>query len=401
MTSIALEWLHLLARWTHVIAAIMWIGDSFLFMWMDSSLAPPSRPRAGAVVGELWMVHSGGFYEVVKRKVLAPGEIPASLHWFKWEAYTTWISGFLLLGIVYYMGGGVYLLDRSGPGLGLGAAIALSLALLAIAWLAYDALWSSPLARRPAVAGLVSFALIVGAALGLTRVYSGRAAYVELGAMLATVMAANVWRRIIPAQSQMLAAARAGREADASLGARAKVRSTHNHYLTLPVVFTMLSNHFPSTYGNRLSWLVLVLLVVFGASVKYVMNFRARSNPWFVAAAIASLAAVVSLTVPARHGAAAPARAGAGVRFATVHAIIERRCVTCHAAKPSNPSFTEPPSGIILQDPRRIASLAARIQVRAVETRTMPLGNLTGMTDAERDTLGAWIAQGAHIDGER
>ncbi len=400
MPTLALEWLNLAARWIHVIAAIMWIGDSFLFMWMDRSLVQPSRPREGAVVGELWMVHSGGFYEVVKRKVLAPGEMPKTLHWFKWEAYTTWISGFFLLGIVYYFSGGVYLVDRSVSGIGLAGAIALSVGLLAGAWLVYDALWRSPLGRRRVPAGLISFGLIVAAAWGLTRVFSGRAAFIHLGAMLGTVMAANVWRVIIPAQAKMVAATRAGRPADATQGERAKLRSTHNHYLTLPVLFTMLSNHFPSTYGSPFNWLVLVLLVVTGAALKYVMNFRGRSNRWIVLLALISLFAVVTLTARAsRPAAAGDDYAGrAPVAFETAREIIQRRCVTCHAARPANPSFPEPPNGVTLEDARRIHDLAPRILVRAVVTKTMPLGNLTGMTDEERDSLGAWIAQGARIE---
>ncbi len=403
MTPIAIEWLNLLVRWIHVIAGIMWIGDSFLFMWMDRSLSPPSRPRAGAVDGELWMVHSGAFYEVVKRKVLAPGELPKPLHWFKWEAYTTWISGFFLLGIVYWLGRGIYLLDGSAPGLGAGGAVALSAGLLVASWFIYDALWRSPLGRNATLAGLISFALVIAAAYGLTRVFSGRAAYLELGAMLGTIMAANVWRVIVPAQRGMIAATAAGKPADATLGARAKARSTHNHYLTLPVLFTMLSNHFPGTYGHSLNWLVLVLLMVVGAAAKYVMNFRGGGHRWIGLAGGAALIAVVALTTRVPHaGSASGGHAFAGrASFASARGILERRCVGCHAAKPSNPSFPEPPSGITLEDPTRIASLAPRILVRAVQTRTMPLGNLTGMTDAERDTLAAWIAQGARVDRER
>jgi uncharacterized membrane protein len=403
MPTPALEWLHLAARWIHVIAAIMWIGDSFLFMWMDRSLVAPSRPREGDVVGELWMVHSGGFYEVVKRRVLAPGEMPRTLHWFMWEAYTTWITGMLLLGIVYYFSGGVYLIDRSVSGLGLGAAIGISLGLLVAAWLVYDALWRSPLARSPALAAGVGFALIVATSYGLTRIYPGRAAFIQLGAMLGTIMVTNVAHVIIPAQRAMVAATRAGRAADAALGVKAKQRSTHNHYLTLPVLFTMLSNHFPSTYGSRHAWLVLALLVITGTALKYVMNYRARSHPSVVLAGAAALVAAVALTARPSPGtrAAASYRDAAPVAFAEVRAIIERRCLTCHATHPSNPSFPQPPSGIVLEDPRRIQSLAPRILVRAVETRTMPLGNLTGMTEEERATLGAWIAQGARIDGAR
>ena len=401
MPTFVLEWLNLVLRWIHVIAGIMWIGDSFLFMWMDRSLRPPTRPRDGAVVGELWMVHSGGFYEVVKRKYLAPNEVPASLHWFMWEAYTTWISGFFLLGVVYYFGGGVYLVDRSVSGIGVGAAIALSLTLLVVGYLVYDLLWSSPLASRPAVAGLISFALIVAAAWGLTHVFSGRAAFVHVGALLGTIMAANVGHHVIPAQRKMLAATRAGQPVDVTLGERAQRRSIHNHYLALPVLFTMLSSHFPATYSHPLSWLVLTLLIIVGAAAKYVMNFRGRSSRWVMAAGALALMAVIALTarVPGAATAGPDLRGAPPVSFAEAQAIIERRCVTCHAAKPSNPSFPEPPSGVVLEDPRRIQDLAPRIMVRAVVTKTMPLGNLTGMTDEERRVLGAWITQGAKIDG--
>lgn len=400
MPAFALEWLNLILRWIHVIAGIMWIGDSFLFMWMDRSLTPPTRPRDGAVVGELWLVHSGGFYEVVKRKYLTPAEVPASLHWFKWEAYATWISGFFLLGVVYYSGAGLYLVDRSVSGIGVGAAIALSLGLIAGGYLVYHALWSSPLARRGVLAAVVSFALIVALAWWLTHVFSGRAAFVHVGAILGTIMAANVLRVIIPAQNRMLAATRAGEPVDVTLGERAKRRSIHNHYLTLPVLFTMLSSHFPTTYGHPQAWLVLTLLIIVGAAAKVVMNFRGRSNRWVVAAGGAALVAVVMLT--ARVPGASPASpdfAGAPpVAFAEARSIIESRCVTCHAAHPTNPSFPEPPSGVVLEDPARIRALAPRILERVVVTRTMPLGNLTGMTEEERRTLGAWIVQGARID---
>lgn len=400
MPALLLEWLNLALRTLHVIAAIMWIGDSFLFMWMDSNLSPPRKPREGAVVGELWMVHSGGFYEVVKRKFLAPNELPEPLFWFKWQSYLTWISGFLLLVVVYYLGGAVYLTDRAVAPLGSAAAIATSVSLLIAGWLAYDALWSSPLGRRPRLAAGLSFALIVVAAYAVTHLFSGRAAFLQLGAMLGTVMAANVWRRIIPAQTQMLAATRAGETVDVSLGVRAKTRSIHNHYATLPVLFTMLSNHFPSTYSHPLNWLVLVLLLIVGASLKYVMNYRARSNRWIVLAGTAALIASVVLTARASRGAGADAGlAGAPrVAFAEAHAIVERRCTNCHATHPSNPSFPAPPNGIVLEEPERIRSLAPRILERAVVTKTMPLGNLTGMTEDERRTLGAWIAQGANID---
>jgi len=398
LPPLVLEWLNLLVRWIHVLAAIMWIGDSFLFMWMDSNLSAPTRPRAGAVAGELWMVHSGGFYEVVKRRFLAPDELPPALFWFKWQAYSTWITGFLLLAIVYYLGGGTYLVDPVLSKLGHGAAVGVSLGMMAAAWLAYDALWMSPLGRNPRVATTISFALLALAAWGSTAIFAGRAAYLQFGAVVGTVMAANVWRRIIPSQDQMLAATRAGTAVDTSLGVRAKTRSIHNHYLTLPVLFTMLSNHFPATYGHAQNALVLLLIVVVGMALKFVMNFGLRRSGWVVAAGAASLAVAIAMTVRTTAPVADPALAREPeVSFAEVRTILEQRCLTCHAEQPTHPAFPIPPSGIVLEDPRRVRELAPRILVRVVHTETMPLGNLTAMTPEERVRIGAWVAQGAKI----
>ncbi|MCC6651259.1 MAG: urate hydroxylase PuuD [Candidatus Eisenbacteria bacterium] len=396
MPAIVSEWLNILLRWTHIIAAIMWVGDSFLFMWMDRHLEKPSRPRDGDVTGELWMVHSGGFYEVVKRRTLSVGEIPERLHWFKWQAYTTWLSGIALLAVVYWFGGAVYLVDHSVSPLSAAQAVGLSAASLVAGWLLYDALWMSSLARRPGVAVAVSLLLLAGVAVGFTHAFSGRGAFLMTGAFLATIMAANVWRRIIPAQKQMMAATRAGKAADATLGARAKSRSTHNHYLTFPVVFCMLSNHFPSMYGHSQPAAVLLLFMTFGITFKYWMNFRGRTPQWILAAGVLSLLGLVGLTAPRPAGAVA----GAGsvttaVDYETARRVMERRCFTCHSLHPTNPSFPEPPSGVRFDEPERMVALAERIRVRAVETKTMPLGNLTGMTDEERDTLAAWIAAGA------
>jgi uncharacterized membrane protein len=398
MDAYVLEWLQLIGRWVHVLAAIMWIGDSFLFMWMDAQLRPASRPRDGDVAGEMWMVHSGGFYEVVKRRVLAPHELPEALHWFKWQAYTTWLSGAFLLVVVYYLGGTAMLVDPSIARLGHGQAVALSVALIAATWLLYDALWSSPLRDRPRLAMTLTVAIVAALTLAMTSWFGGRAAYLLTGAALGTAMAANVWRRIIPSQSQMLAATRAGLAADAMLGMRAKQRSIHNHYATLPVLFTMLGTHFPTLYGHRAAGVVLLLVMVVGVAAKHVMNHRGRSHRGLVAAGVVALIAVVTLTVPrAGRGATAAAATGPPVAFAEVQAILERRCASCHAARPVHPAFPEPPNGVVLEAPETIRALATRIRVRAVETRTMPLGNLTGMTDAERATLGAWVAQGARI----
>jgi uncharacterized membrane protein len=388
---LAFEWLGALARWIHVLAAILWIGDSFLFMWMDSSLEPVRRPREGAVVGELWMVHSGGFYEVVKRRSLRPEELPPRLHWFRWQAYTTWLSGVFLLLVVYGLGERALLVE-SGSRLSHGPALAVALASLVAGWLAYDLACRSPLARSPKRLGLALAVGFAATAFGLTRLYGARASWLLMGALLGTIMVANVAHVIIPGQRRMLAQTRAGQPVDTSHGTRAKARSTHNHYLTLPVLFLMLSQHFPSGYGHPAGWLVLVLVAIVGMALKYVMNARGRSDWRIVVAGAAALVGAVLMTArPSGDGARAAALA-IEVPEAQALAIVERRCTSCHSDHPSNPSFPEPPSGVKLDTPERLRAMAERVRVRAVDTHTMPLGNLTGMTQGERDTLGAWLA---------
>jgi uncharacterized membrane protein len=290
MDSLLQEWLDLVVRWVHVIAGIAWIGSSFFFMWLDSHLEKPAAPRKG-IEGELWMTHSGGFYRVEKIKV-APDEMPRTLHWFKWEAAFTWMSGVTLLAIVYYLGTGLDFLDERLAGLGsVGVTIA-GFAVLGIAWLIYDALYMSPLAKTP-FAALIGCALLGTAAYVFTQFMSGRAAYLHVGAIMGTVMAANVWVRIIPAQRELVAATKAGRQADERFGHRAKQRSVHNNYMTLPVVFIMISNHFSSTWGHALNWLVLAGLALVGAGVRHYFNLRNRGeNAWWIwpAAAVAMLA---------------------------------------------------------------------------------------------------------------
>jgi uncharacterized membrane protein len=301
LPPLALEWLGALLRWVHVLAAIMWVGDSFLFMWMDSSLEPPRKAREGDVQGEMWMVHSGGFYEVVKRRSLRPEDMPPNLYWFMWQSYTTWISGVCLLAVVYWLGDGALLVD-SGARLSHGQAIAVSAASLLAGWLVYDGACRSPLAKQPrALTALLAVAL-AGAIFGFTHVFGARAAWLQTGAMIGTIMTANVFRVIIPGQARMLAQTRAGVPVDTGPGKLAKYRSTHNHYLTLPVLFMMLSQHFPSGYGHPLSWLVLLLVTTVGVVLKYVMNFRARSDWRAVTLGVAALVAAVVLTARPGRG---------------------------------------------------------------------------------------------------
>jgi uncharacterized membrane protein/cytochrome c551/c552 len=395
MSPVIQEWLNLVVRWAHVVAAIMWIGDSFLFMWLDKQLLKPTnRTLEGDVVGEMFMAHSGGFYEVVKRRSL--DKLPEPLHFFKWESYFTWISGFLLLIIVYYLGDRAMLTDASSP-LSHLQAIAISLGLIVAGLGLYDVLCRTPLIHNNIAFGAVGFVLITAAAFGISHVFSARASFLQVGAMLGTIMASNVFFRIIPSQQHMLASTKAGQPVDTSYGARAKQRSTHNHYLTLPVLFTMLSNHFPVLYGHPQPWAILALMFLAGAGVKYIMNFRTETPPAVFGGTLLALAGVALMTAPQGIEIDPALAAGPKVSFATAQTIIQTRCVTCHAEKPAHPSFPAPPQGVMLDTPERIRSHSERVYLRAVQTQTMPLGNMTSMNEPERKLLGAWIAQGSDI----
>lgn len=397
MLPVLHEWLNLALRWAHVIAAIMWIGDSFLFMWLDSHLEPPLRKREGDVSGELWMTHSGGFYEVVKRRSLRPQELPPTLHWFKWESYTTWITGFFLITVVYYFGDQAPLVETTS-GMLHAEGVAISLSLLFGGVVVYDLLCRTPLVNHLRVFGLVALGILMGVIWALHGVFTPRAIFLQVGAMMATVMSSNVLLRIIPAQRHMLAATKAGTPVDTSYGLRAKLRSTHNHYATLPVLLMMLSNHFPSVYGTSTPWFVFALVAVVGVGVKALMNKRRNMHPVPLVGTFAALGLVIFLTMPASSKGAVDAFAKADkVPFDRVHTIIQTRCITCHAQHPANPAFPAPPNGIVLEAPEQIAQLKDRIFVRAVETKTMPLGNMTGMTEEERQVVGAWIAQGGDL----
>jgi uncharacterized membrane protein len=283
------EWLHLVLRGIHIVAAIMWIGSSLFFMWLDGSLERPENPKEG-VEGELWMVHSGGFYQVEK-KLVAPSGMPRTLHWFKWEAAFTWISGICLLVLLYYLGGGLLLVDPQVSSIGPGAATALGIGVLVVSWGIYDAMWSSRLREARGLAIALSVALVFGVAYGLHRTLSGRAAYMHVGAMLGTWMVANVWMRILPSQRALVAAVKEGKKPDPELGKRAKERSRHNNYMTYPVIFIMISNHFPNTYGSRSAWIILAFVFLASVAVRHYQNTRGGS-PQQLLGALAALFAL-------------------------------------------------------------------------------------------------------------
>jgi uncharacterized membrane protein len=395
MDPYANEWLQFLARWLHVVAAIAWIGASFYFIALDNHLRPPADPtnEEHGVGGEAWEIHGGGFYQVLKYR-LAPPRLPEPLYWFKWEAYTTWLSGFALMVFLYYFNADTYLVDKSVADLSDAVAIGISIGLLAVAWVVYDVLCR--LLRSELVLAGVLLGLTTLAAWGASELFSGRASYVQVGSMLGTMMAGNVFLVIIPAHWDLIRAKEAGREPDPAPALRAKQRSVHNNYLTLPVVFAMLSNHFPATYGHSWSWLVLVALMTIGAWIRHFFNLRhaGRTVWWIPVTAALGIAAVAVAIRPDDGSGSAPAGTAA-VPFARAQAIVQARCVPCHSSAPTRVDAA--PLGIVLDTPEQIEAQASLIERVAVSTKTMPIGNATDMTQAERDELGAWIRQGAKI----
>jgi len=400
MDPVLSEWLSLALRWAHIITGIAWIGSSFYFMWLDSHLEPPEKPKDG-VEGELWMTHSGGFY-VVEKMNLAPHEVPRTLHWFKWEAAWTWITGFLLLIVVYYFGSASFLIDPEVADISHTQAIVISLVVFIVAWAVYDGMYRSPLRHTGAWAEIVGIILLCLAIWGLSQVFSGRGAYVHVGAMIGTIMVANVWMIIIPGQRKLVEATKAGEPLDARLAFNAKQRSVHNNYLTLPVVFIMMSSHYSGTYGHEYNWLILIAMFAVGAVARHWFNLRNAGSKavWPVPVAVIGFVAVAYLASPyfASTGTASVDADAEAVTFAQAYEVLANRCVSCHTEKPTDKNFDTAPKNVMFDTPRQIKSAAARIRAVSVLTKTMPLGNQTKMTAAERILLGRWIAAGANIE---
>ena len=392
MEAYIVDWLNLLARWLHLVAGVAWIGASFYFVMLDNSLSPP-RPGEGrrGVSGELWAVHGGGFYHSRKFPTGPKEEpLPEKLHWSKWEAYTTWLSGMALLALVYWYGASTYLIDRSVMPLSPGAAVAISVAFIGGGWLVYDFLCRMLAGRENLLAGAM-LALVLAAAWALFQLFGARAAYVHVGAMLGTLMAANVFFHIIPGQKRMLADIRAGRAPDPTPGVIGKQRSVHNTYFTLPVLFAMISVHYPMTYGHAQGWIVLGVIMLAGVLIRqyYVLRHKGRASlllPALAAVLLAGLAVALAPRPTVAASRAAP--------FAEVKAVLDARCVACHAATPSRFGFVQPPKGVVLETAEQIGQHAAKI-AETVGNRTMPIGNLTQMTDDERALVAAWFAQRA------
>jgi uncharacterized membrane protein len=347
------------------------------------------------VAGELWAVHGGGFYNPQKYLV-APAELPKELHWFKWEAYSTWLSGFALLSVVYYFNAQAMMVDRSVADLSGWQSIGTGLASLVVGWTVYDLLCRSRLGKHDLAFGVVMWLFLTASAYVLTQLLSGRAAYIHVGAMIGTMMVANVAMVIIPGQRKMVNAMIAGATPDPVHGIKAKQRSVHNNYFTLPVLFIMISNHYAMTYRNPHAWAVLGAIMAAGALVRHFFNLRHKGRvEWkYPAAGVAVLLGVAIAIAPAPPPAA---RRGAdpAAQFAQVRAIIDQRCAACHASHPTQPGFATAPAGVMLDDPHSIEQNAARIYQQAVQLKAMPLANLTNMTDAERAQLAAWFEAGA------
>ena len=436
------EWLNLGVRWIHMITGIAWIGASFYFVWLENNLNR-SNPREG-LSGDLWAIHGGGIYHLEKYK-LAPPKMPENLHWFKWEAYFTWLSGVALLLVVYYLNPSLYLV-KPGVDLAPAAAIAIGLGSMAVSYLIYHVLCDSPLGKHPALLGAVLFVLIIAAAYGFSHIFSGRAAYIHVGAIIGTIMVGNVFFTIMPAQRALVKAIETNTTPDPLLPAKGLLRSRHNNYFTLPVLFIMISNHFPSTYGSQYNWLILAGIAVAAVLIRHYFNTRHDSNKYAWTLPVGALAMICLAYVtgpkplpmtpeqaaakieyqplpatavggktaaelraeeaakaaqapaaPAQAPAEATAQAG-GDTFDKIHSVIQERCTVCHSSKPTSPLFSAAPAGVMFDTPQQIQAQAARIQAQAVASQIMPLGNITQMTTEERKLVGEWIAKGAPVN---
>ncbi len=388
-----LDWLHLVIRWAHVVFGIAWIGASFYFIFLENSLNRTENLR-DELAGNLWAIHGGGFYYIEKYKI-APGEIPKTLHWFKYEAYFTWLTGFILLLLVYYFNAQVYMLDPAVSGISAGTAIAIGIGTLITGWFIYDFLCRTSLLQQKKTFAIVGFLIITVIAYILSHLISGRAAFMHVGALIGTIMVGNVFFTIIPAQKAMVRAAKKGLPLDPNLGKYAGLRSLHNNYMTLPVIFVMISNHFPATFGPSFNWIVLSGLTLASVAVRHFINLheQGRHAKWMIPFAAIALISLVIITSPdkVKFSSLEP------VSFSQVQPIIQKRCVSCHSVSPTDDLQKISPNGVMFDTPDEIHKMAERIMVRAVQTKTMPQANKTKMTEEERDLLGRWIQQGAKM----
>jgi uncharacterized membrane protein len=395
------NWLHLLARWAHILTGAAWIGTSFYFIFLNNSIRPPDteEDEGPQVKGVVWMVHGGAFYRTTKYDG-APQTLPKTLHWFMWEAYLTWISGIAMLALIYWTQARAFMIDPQVADISTGMAVCIGVGTIVGGWVVYDllikALW-----QRPKLVSAIGAAALTGLAYWLTHTLSARAAYIHVGAVLGTIMAANVFFVIIPNQRVMVNAMMSGEKPDVSKGAAGALRSLHNNYLTLPVLFIMVSNHFPFTYGSGHSWAVLIGISVIGAMGRHWFNLHEQGtkNQWILPAACLALVSLAFAMKPAARipAPAAETAAVAGPKWEEVSAVFAKRCQTCHSATPTQAGFPVAPLGMMMDTPEQISAKKDSIYERSVVLKTMPIGNITQMTDEERGIIGAWYEAGAQI----
>ena len=381
-----MEWLNIVVRLMHITFGIAWIGASFYFVFLENALNRTENVR-DELAGNLWAVHGGGFYYLEKYKV-APKQLPKHLHWFKYEAYFTWLSGFCLLMIVYYFNAKAMLVDKNILDISSLTAIGISIGSFITAWIIYDLMCKSPLIKNKLWFGIIGFAVLSAFAFGYTKVFAPRAAFIHFGALIGTLMAANVFFVIIPAQKAMVAAAKAGKPVNPIPGKNALARSLHNNYFTLPVLFVMVSNHFPSTFGYKYPWLILLIISVGTAGVKHWMNMResGRYSVWVLPASVLVLLAACFISAPAK-----PGECKGDVTIDQVYNIVQLRCVSCHSSKPTDDVYTAAPNGVMFNTPDDIIKHKDQIMQRVVVTLSMPQNNKTNMTPEERDLIRCWI----------
>lgn len=393
------EWINLILRFVHVITGVAWIGASFYFVWLDNHLeSPPQWKTDKGIKGDLWAIHGGGFYEVAKYQV-APKLLPQTLHWFKWEAYSTWISGFLLLCVIYYFGADAYLLDTRVAQLTQPQAICIGLLSIFGGWLVYEILCNSKLAEHGIVLGAILLGLTAGLAYGLYQLFSARGAYIHVGALIGTIMAGNVFRVIMPSQRALVKAVTIGSSPDPAWAIKAKLRSTHNTYTTLPVIFIMISSHYPMTYNHQYAWLILVYLFLITAAARwyFVLRHSGKQTPLLAAGVAVATLLLIYLMSPSDGDATKSVSAGRTpqsnptIEPARVINIIYTHCIACHASNPTDEIFKVAPGGVIFDSYQDMIKWQPRIKARTIDTRDMPLLNKTGMTQSERDYLAAWL----------
>lgn len=394
MEAHLIEWLNLSVRWLHVITGIAWIGASFYFNFLENSLNRTQNLRE-ELAGNLWAIHGGGFYYLEKYKH-APQVVPKDLHWFKWEAYFTLLSGLALLFVVYYYNASIYMIDPSVADLTSLQAISIGVGAIIASWIIYDLMCKSPLVKNMKLFTLIGFLLIVATAYVLSLYLSARAAYIHIGAIIGTIMVLNVFFVIIPSQKSMVESAKKGEAGDLSLGKKALMRSIHNNYMTLPVLFIMISNHFPSTFGNDNNWLVLSALIIVGAGIRHWFNLKGKGikNYWLIPFSLLLLIAVFIYTMPRYNSTTQMgSENNSAMQVTDLKAlqIINKHCVSCHSVKPTSQIFVIAPKGMTLDSYQSIITHADIIKAQAVNSQIMPLGNTTQMSDSERIELGRWL----------